>query len=122
MLILRKYDKESLSQGYKVYKDRQNYIIVDAKTASDAIIQSGIERPFKLVKIGSVRKTLVASNELIDPNNQNNSSAKPEYKDQSPDMDINKSENVDSAQNSQPTKTNQEQEPQKNEESVDISA
>lgn len=49
---------------YKVYKNTNEYVMIEALTAYEAIEKSGIESPLKLEKTGLMRRSLFSEAEL----------------------------------------------------------
>ncbi len=45
--------------GYKIYKNREEFVVVEAEIATEAIEKSGIEKPFKVEKLGITEKNIL---------------------------------------------------------------
>ena len=55
-------DKDAPS--YKIYKNPQEYVIIEAQTAYEAMKASGIELPYKLERTGLTKKSVFLDSEL----------------------------------------------------------
>jgi hypothetical protein len=55
-------DKEKI--GYKVYTSKDEFVFVNADTAFEAIMKSGHKNPYKLERVGLVKKSLFSEKEV----------------------------------------------------------
>lgn len=67
LVLPKRKISEVNSVGYKVYKDRDNFVVVAATLASEAIEKSGIINPYKVVRLGTDVKTIIDNSALITP-------------------------------------------------------
>lgn len=56
---LRKEIIEAKIRGYKVFKNSEDFVVIQADTASQAVEKSGISRPFRVVRLGSELGTVL---------------------------------------------------------------
>jgi hypothetical protein len=55
---------EKKQKGYKIYTDKNNFQIIEAETAAEAIEKSGLKSVYKIEKIGVVNKSIFTKPEL----------------------------------------------------------
>lgn len=53
-------------KGYKVYTDKDNFNLVEATTAAEAIEKSGIKNPYKILPADYVTRSIFAQSELAE--------------------------------------------------------
>ena len=57
---------EKKQLGYRVYSDKNNFTLVEAETASEAIEKSGLKRAYKIEKVGIINKSIFTKPELAE--------------------------------------------------------
>jgi hypothetical protein len=66
--VLKRTIKESQKSGYKVYSSVTEFVEVEAETASEAALKSGVENPIKIEKTGLKLKYILRDDELESEN------------------------------------------------------
>lgn len=66
--MLKRTVKDSQKSGYKVYSTANEFVEVEAETASEAALKSGIEKPIKIEKTGLKLKYILRDDELESEN------------------------------------------------------
>jgi uncharacterized protein YjhX (UPF0386 family) len=56
---------EKSQQGYKLYKDKENFVFIEALTAKEAIEKSGIN-PVRIERAGLANKSIFSESELVE--------------------------------------------------------
>lgn len=59
---------EKKQQGYRIYSDKNNFTVVEAETASEAIEKAGLKTTYKIEKVGLIKKSIFNKPELSDVN------------------------------------------------------
>jgi hypothetical protein len=52
--------------GYKIFKDKDNFEIVQAQTLAEAIANSGINSPYKVERVGLNKEYIISEDKLVD--------------------------------------------------------
>jgi hypothetical protein len=66
--VLKRTVKDSQKSGYKIYSSATEFIEVEAETASEAALKSGVEKPIKIEKTGLKLKYILRDDELESEN------------------------------------------------------
>jgi len=56
----------SRKKGYNIYKDKTNFVFVEADTAAEAIEKSDVKSPYKIICASLTKKALFSSAELAE--------------------------------------------------------
>lgn len=66
---------EKKQKGYRVYSDKNNFTIIEAETASEAIEKSGLKNAYKIEKVGVINKSIFTKPELSEAKSLSSDSA-----------------------------------------------
>lgn len=66
LFLKEKSVSEKSQKGYRVYTDKNNFQVVEAATAAEAIEKSGIRTPYKIEPAGVIKKSIFTQAELVE--------------------------------------------------------